>query len=208
MRAGVVEGRRRPRRCGGGAGRAGQGRALPASADPARRCEGPRRCAGASCRRRRSSCPAARSSGSATAPKARAARRSRALGIDGNCLHVVLEEFEPARGDRRRSIAHQPLGMRRPALFAVEGDDAGLLRGIDALDELAAQFPDRADRGAGPALVARSSQRPGPAARSGAGGRQPGRSVIDWRRARWRNERGSDRSASRSRRGTERQRER
>ena len=64
-----------------------------------------------------------------------------AQGIDGNVIHVVLEEFEAAvaiTSDERR----QPLGTRPAALFAVEGDDpAALQRGIDALDQLAAAWP-------------------------------------------------------------------
>src|SRR5206468_4053769 len=62
-------------------------------------------------------------------------------GVDGNCLHVVLEAYEPAASvatvDRR-----QPLGARAAALFAVEGDDAtALVRGLDALERLAVAWP-------------------------------------------------------------------
>ena len=65
-----------------------------------------------------------------------------ALGIDGNCLHVVLEAFEPARALETVDRA-QPLGMRPLALFAVEAVDvSSLIRGIDTLDALAAQFLD------------------------------------------------------------------
>jgi acyl transferase domain-containing protein/3-hydroxymyristoyl/3-hydroxydecanoyl-(acyl carrier protein) dehydratase len=64
-----------------------------------------------------------------------------AQGIDGNVIHVVLEEFEPGAAitsDERR----QPLGTQPAALFAVEGDDpAALQRGIDALEQLAKAWP-------------------------------------------------------------------
>ena len=95
-----------------------------------------------------------------------------AQGIDGNVIHVVLEEFEPAAAitsDERR----QPLGTRPAALFAVEGDDPAALAARDRCPGPARRgLAHRPHRGAGPALVARSSQRPRPAARSGGGGRQ------------------------------------
>ena len=65
-----------------------------------------------------------------------------AQGINGTVIHVVLEEFEPAAAissEERR----QPLGARPAALFAVEGDDpAALQQGIEALDQLAATWPN------------------------------------------------------------------
>ena len=58
-----------------------------------------------------------------------------ALGLDGGCVHVVLEGLEvpeqtPQAADERR----QPLGARREALFVVEADEpAGILDGISQL---------------------------------------------------------------------------
>jgi len=57
-----------------------------------------------------------------------------ALGLDGNCGHVVLEGLEQAAGDRPAIERRQPLGARAEALFAVEDDDArGLLEGLEDL---------------------------------------------------------------------------
>ncbi len=55
-----------------------------------------------------------------------------ALGIDGNCGHVVLEGVEPAADNEQTAIERrQPLGARGEALFAVEDDDcAGILAGL------------------------------------------------------------------------------
>lgn len=58
-----------------------------------------------------------------------------AVGLDGTCGHVVLEEFErPAAAcalERR-----QPLGAGREALFAIQADDmAGLGTALNALEE-------------------------------------------------------------------------
>ncbi|NLX15117.1 MAG: type I polyketide synthase [Phycisphaerales bacterium] len=56
-----------------------------------------------------------------------------ALTIDGLCGHVVLEAAEQT-ADTFTVERRQPLGARRPAIFAVEGDDvAALLAGLDAL---------------------------------------------------------------------------
>jgi len=58
-----------------------------------------------------------------------------AMGLDGNCGHVVLEGFEPAEDTEQTFLERrQPLGARAEALFAVEEDDAaGLLAGLDGL---------------------------------------------------------------------------
>ncbi|PIU20142.1 MAG: type I polyketide synthase, partial [Elusimicrobia bacterium CG08_land_8_20_14_0_20_59_10] len=55
-----------------------------------------------------------------------------ALGLDGNCGHVVLEGLErPAADELYAAERRQPLGARAEALFAVEDDDAqGLLSGL------------------------------------------------------------------------------
>ncbi len=64
-----------------------------------------------------------------------------AVTIDGLCGHVVLEAVERA-ADTFAVERHQPLGARRPAIFAVEGDDvAALLAGLDALQA----FPHQHD---------------------------------------------------------------
>jgi len=61
-----------------------------------------------------------------------------ASGVDGTCLHVVLEEHAGAEGPEEAAGRAQPLGARKAALFAVEADDAeGLLRGVEALNALA-----------------------------------------------------------------------
>jgi acyl transferase domain-containing protein/3-hydroxymyristoyl/3-hydroxydecanoyl-(acyl carrier protein) dehydratase len=63
------------------------------------------------------------------------------MGMDGNCVHVVLEEHAArpesprVQGERR-----QPLGARGEALFALAADDAaGLLTRLDRLSGLAAE---------------------------------------------------------------------
>jgi acyl transferase domain-containing protein/3-hydroxymyristoyl/3-hydroxydecanoyl-(acyl carrier protein) dehydratase len=50
-----------------------------------------------------------------------------ALGVDGGCCHVVLEEHEESKGAATLAERRQPLGARAEALFAVEGDDVALL---------------------------------------------------------------------------------
>ncbi|WP_406694715.1 beta-ketoacyl synthase N-terminal-like domain-containing protein [Singulisphaera sp. Ch08] len=62
-----------------------------------------------------------------------------ALGIEGNCHHIVLEGFEPEAGTTTLDRV-QPLGKRHLALFAIEADDEpGLLRQMEELEGLAAQ---------------------------------------------------------------------
>ena len=55
-----------------------------------------------------------------------------AMGIDGNCGHVVLEGVEQSAEDEQVLLERrQPLGARNSALFAVEDDDcAGILSGL------------------------------------------------------------------------------
>ena len=50
-----------------------------------------------------------------------------ALGVDGGCCHVVLEEHEESKGAATLAERRQPLGARSEAIFAVEGDDVALL---------------------------------------------------------------------------------
>ncbi|MEE2899539.1 MAG: beta-ketoacyl synthase N-terminal-like domain-containing protein [Gemmatimonadota bacterium] len=50
-----------------------------------------------------------------------------ALGVDGGCCHLVLEEHEESKGAATLAERRQPLGARNEALFALEGDDAALL---------------------------------------------------------------------------------
>ena len=50
-----------------------------------------------------------------------------ALGVDGGCCHVVLEEHEESKGAATLTERRQPLGARSEALFAVEGDDVASL---------------------------------------------------------------------------------
>ncbi|MDE2490358.1 MAG: type I polyketide synthase, partial [Elusimicrobia bacterium] len=58
------------------------------------------------------------------------------LGVDGGCVHAVLQQFERAEdGAREVDERRQPLGARAEGLFAVEADDAaGLLAGLAELD--------------------------------------------------------------------------
>ena len=66
-----------------------------------------------------------------------------ALGMDGNCGHVVLEGLtQPEGSERIRTERRQPLGARNEALFAIEDDNcAGILTGINALQSWLAQRP-------------------------------------------------------------------
>ncbi|MDP2866483.1 MAG: beta-ketoacyl synthase N-terminal-like domain-containing protein, partial [Elusimicrobiota bacterium] len=58
-----------------------------------------------------------------------------ALGLDGNCGHVVLEGLDtPADNEKAALERRQPLGARAEALFAVEDDDhSGILAGLGDL---------------------------------------------------------------------------
>jgi len=58
-----------------------------------------------------------------------------AMGVDGNCGHIVMEGLEQAAaGERAETERRQPLGARAEALFAVEDDDlAGILAGLAEL---------------------------------------------------------------------------
>jgi acyl transferase domain-containing protein/3-hydroxymyristoyl/3-hydroxydecanoyl-(acyl carrier protein) dehydratase len=64
-----------------------------------------------------------------------------ALGMDGNCGHVILEGVTQPENDARVTFERrQPLGAREEALFAVEADDLnGILAGLDALQSWTAQ---------------------------------------------------------------------
>jgi acyl transferase domain-containing protein len=63
------------------------------------------------------------------------------VGVDGNCVHVVLEGYEP-QASATTAERRQPLGSRPVALFAIEADDIeGLSRGVNELEELAATSP-------------------------------------------------------------------
>ena len=57
------------------------------------------------------------------------------MGLDGGCVHAVLEQFERAPGEARaEDERRQPLGARAEALFAVEADrPAELLLGLEEL---------------------------------------------------------------------------
>ncbi|AGA27885.1 type I polyketide synthase [Singulisphaera acidiphila] len=66
-----------------------------------------------------------------------------ALGLEGNCHHIVLEGFEPKAGTTTADRV-QPLGPRHLALFAIEADDEpGLLHQMEELEGLASQNPDQ-----------------------------------------------------------------
>ncbi len=69
-----------------------------------------------------------------------------ATSVDGNALHVLLEEYENAQTPQLRRERRQPFGERRAGLFVVEADDAaglraGLLR-LRAHAEKAAASPE------------------------------------------------------------------
>ena len=125
--------RRRPRRGGLGAGLAGQGGALPASADPAA-APGPRIPAD-----RR---PEARNTGSATGSTGPRRALVGGSGVDGNVAHVVLEG---ARAGGLRRLARPGPAARPPPLGAVRRRGGrrrrASLRGLDDLEALA---PSRA----------------------------------------------------------------
>ncbi|MEK7382263.1 MAG: beta-ketoacyl synthase N-terminal-like domain-containing protein, partial [Elusimicrobiota bacterium] len=62
------------------------------------------------------------------------------LGVDGGCVHVVLQQFERDETDPRvDEERRQPLGARASALFLVESEDpAGLIAGLAELRAWAA----------------------------------------------------------------------
>ncbi|MCZ6787949.1 MAG: beta-ketoacyl synthase N-terminal-like domain-containing protein, partial [Planctomycetota bacterium] len=66
-----------------------------------------------------------------------------ALGIDGGCAHVLLEEHERSKNEATRPERRQPLGARSEALFAVEGTDTAHL--IERLDVLARHVQRNSD---------------------------------------------------------------
>jgi acyl transferase domain-containing protein/3-hydroxymyristoyl/3-hydroxydecanoyl-(acyl carrier protein) dehydratase len=65
-----------------------------------------------------------------------------ALSVDGNCVHVVLEAWEPASCVDRPDRLH-PLGRHAEALFVVEGRDArALTDGLGRLRSHLGTMPD------------------------------------------------------------------
>ncbi len=64
------------------------------------------------------------------------------LSVDGNCVHVVLEAWEPAACVDRPDRVH-PLGKHTEALFVIEGRDAGaLIDGLGRLRSFLGAWPD------------------------------------------------------------------
>ena len=63
------------------------------------------------------------------------------LGVDGNCVHVILEEHEATGA--RATESTSPLGPREEGLFAVEADDVASL--IDNLGRLRAWLDETPD---------------------------------------------------------------
>ena len=60
------------------------------------------------------------------------------FSVDGNCCHVVLEEFE-AQNAKVETEQLQPLGARGEALFAIEADEvAGLAQKLHQLEQFSA----------------------------------------------------------------------
>ncbi len=86
------------------------------------------------------------------------------MGIDGSCIHAVLEAVEPVLAASRVPAEtaapaeierRQPLGARREAIFAVHGDDAQELSdGLKRLQAYAGEAGGIAPRHAGAAPVA------------------------------------------------------
>jgi acyl transferase domain-containing protein/3-hydroxymyristoyl/3-hydroxydecanoyl-(acyl carrier protein) dehydratase len=66
------------------------------------------------------------------------------IGLEGNCVHVVLEAWEPAACVERSDRLH-PLGKHTEALFVIEGRDARvLIDGLGRLRSLLGALPDAA----------------------------------------------------------------
>ena len=87
-----------------------------------------------------------------------------ALGIDGNCGHVVMEGLEQATDSEQTELERrQPLGARKEALFAIEDDDrAGILAGLgDLRSWLARQEPGANIEKLARGWFARTGARPG-----------------------------------------------
>ncbi len=87
-----------------------------------------------------------------------------AMGMDGNCGHVVMEGFEQAEGTEQTELERrQPLGARAEALFALEDDDAaGLLAGLgDLRSWLKRRGPSENIERLARGWFARSGARPG-----------------------------------------------
>src|SRR5262249_22239389 len=63
------------------------------------------------------------------------------LGVDGNCIHVILEEHASTAAPAGETVS--PLGPREEGLFAVEADDvAGLIDGLGRLRTWLDETPD------------------------------------------------------------------
>jgi acyl transferase domain-containing protein/3-hydroxymyristoyl/3-hydroxydecanoyl-(acyl carrier protein) dehydratase len=66
------------------------------------------------------------------------------LSVDGNCVHVVLEAWEPAACVERPDRLH-PLGKSAEALFVIEGRDAhALVEGLGRLRSQLGEQPEAA----------------------------------------------------------------
>src|SRR5262249_13379065 len=66
------------------------------------------------------------------------------VSVDGNCVHVVLEAWEPAARVDRPDRLH-PLGKHAEALFVIEGrDDRALIDGLGSLRSNLGARPDAA----------------------------------------------------------------
>lgn len=65
-----------------------------------------------------------------------------AFGMDGNCIHAVLEAHESIAGNEEHQRAHR-LGQLAEALFVIEGRDArALVEGLNRLRSLLGAMPD------------------------------------------------------------------
>ena len=63
-------------------------------------------------------------------------------GVDANCIHVVLEEFQGEENPKAAFERVQPIGPNKTGLFALEGDDAeGLIERVEALKSLVESSP-------------------------------------------------------------------
>ena len=63
------------------------------------------------------------------------------VGVDGSCVHAVLEEHAEEKASKPQEVERQqPLGARREAVFAIEGDTTAEL--IDGLGRLTTWLPD------------------------------------------------------------------
>ena len=174
---GVVEGRRRPRGCGGGAGRSGEGRALFASAGLA-----------AAERRRHFAIRAGRGADSSPAPyflprgpqfwlrdRAEGPRRAAVSGRGSAATSSTLSSKNSSprsaiTSDERR----QPWARGRPPCSRSKGTTPAALAPRDRCPGTSwpRRWPTASIEALARRLVASPSERPRPAARSGGGGRR------------------------------------